>query len=144
MSFDRLGQRLGEGELGLEAARRQIGVVVKLARVGDPLVDQHQAGPILVEQHPERVTGIGRPLVVGAHPLERLLAAELPGELPPQGAHHRAVPFWVRVSRGNTGADQHHAPHLRGDLDPGLRQYLVHAGEFPRGDPGEQVVKRQH
>ena len=44
----RLGQRLGEGEMGLEAASRQIALVVKLARIGDPLVDQDQARPVVV------------------------------------------------------------------------------------------------
>ena len=95
----RLGQRLGESELSLEAARRQIGVVVKLARVGDPLVDQHQAGPVLLQQLPQHVPGTGRPLIIGAHPLESLPAAELVGELAPYGAHHRAVRFGHRVSR---------------------------------------------
>ena len=36
------GQRLGEGELRLEAAGRQVALVVKLASVGNPLVDQDQ------------------------------------------------------------------------------------------------------
>ena len=46
----RLGERLGEGELGLEAARGQVAAVVELARVGHPLVDQHQARPMPFEQ----------------------------------------------------------------------------------------------
>ena len=45
----RLGQHLREGELRLEAPRRQIALVVELARVGDPLVDQDQARRVLVE-----------------------------------------------------------------------------------------------
>ena len=48
----RLGERLREGELGLEAAGRQVASVVKLAGVGHPLVDQHQARPVSLEQHP--------------------------------------------------------------------------------------------
>ena len=44
------GERLGEGELRLEAAGRQVALVVKLARVGDPLVDQDQARPVVDEE----------------------------------------------------------------------------------------------
>ena len=64
-SLRRLGQRLGEGELGLEAAGRQVALVVELARVGDPLVDQDQARPVLVEQLAQHVAGARRLLVVG-------------------------------------------------------------------------------
>ena len=87
----RLGQRLGEGELRLEAAGGQVALVVELARVGHPLVDQDQARPVLVEQLAQHVAGAGRLLVVGLDAREGLLAAELPGQLAPQRAHHRAV-----------------------------------------------------
>ena len=50
------GQRLGEGELGLEAAGRQVALVVKLARVGDPLVNQDQARPVLDEERSRRTS----------------------------------------------------------------------------------------
>ena len=61
----RLGQRLGEGELRLEGAGRQVALVVELAGVGDPLVDQDQARAVRVEQLAQRVAGAGRRLVVG-------------------------------------------------------------------------------
>jgi hypothetical protein len=43
----RLRQRLREGELGFEAAGRQIALVVKLARIGHPFVHEHEAGTLL-------------------------------------------------------------------------------------------------
>ena len=61
----RLGQRLGEGELRLEAAGRQVALVVELARVGHPLVDQDQARPVLLEQLAQHVAGVRGLLVVG-------------------------------------------------------------------------------
>jgi hypothetical protein len=39
----RLGERLGEGELSLEAPGGQVALVVELAGVGDPFVDQDRA-----------------------------------------------------------------------------------------------------
>ena len=56
----RFGQRLRERELRLEAARRQVAPTVELARVGDPLVDQDQARPVLDEKLPQDVAGAGR------------------------------------------------------------------------------------
>jgi hypothetical protein len=38
----RLGQRLSEGELRLKPARRQIALVVQLAGIGYPFIDQHE------------------------------------------------------------------------------------------------------
>ncbi len=43
-------ERLGEGELGVEGAGRQVGLAVQLPGVGHPFVDQDQAGSVLVEQ----------------------------------------------------------------------------------------------
>ena len=79
----RLGQHLGKGELRLESTRGQVALVVELARVGHPLVDQDQAGPILLEKLTQRIPRAGRLLVVGLDPGKGLLAAKLPGELPP-------------------------------------------------------------
>ena len=47
---DRLGQRLGEGELGVEAARRPDRRPEQLPGVGDPLVDQDQARRVRRDQ----------------------------------------------------------------------------------------------
>ena len=46
----RLRQRLGKAELGLEAAGGKVALVVQLAGVGDPLVDEDQAGAVFVEE----------------------------------------------------------------------------------------------
>ncbi len=75
----------------LEAACRQIALVVKLARVGHPFVDQDQAGPVVVHQLAQYVARAGGALVIGADSLEGRLAAELPGQLAPQRADDRAV-----------------------------------------------------
>ena len=60
----RFGQYLGEGELRLEAACRQIALVVELPRIGHPFVDQDQARSILDEQLAQHIAGAGRLLVV--------------------------------------------------------------------------------
>ena len=105
----RLGQHLGEGELRLEAARRQVALVVELARIGDPLVDQDQARPILVEQLAQHVAGAGRLLIVGLDARERLLAAKLPGQLAPERAHDGAVGLGDGIAGRDLVADQHDA-----------------------------------
>ena len=43
-------QRLGEAELGFEAAGGKVALVVQLAGVGHPLVDEEQAGAVFVEE----------------------------------------------------------------------------------------------
>ena len=50
----RFGQRLSKAELGLEAAGGKVALIVQLAGVGDPLVDEDQAGAILVEELTQR------------------------------------------------------------------------------------------
>ena len=141
----RLGQRLGEGELGLEAARRQVALVVELARVGHPLVDQDQARPVLVEQLAQHVAGARRLLVVGLDAGERLLAAELPGQLAPQRAHHRAVGLGDGIAGRDLVAHQHHAlaPSAASSTPASASTASTPASSLGR-DAGEQVVERQH
>jgi hypothetical protein len=55
----RLGEGLGKGELGLKAACRQVAVVVQLAGIGHPFVDQDQARAVLVHQLAQRVARAG-------------------------------------------------------------------------------------
>ena len=140
----RLGQHLGEGELRLEAARRQVALVVELAGVGHPLVDQDQARPVLVEQLAEHVAGAGRLLVVGLDAGERLLAAELPGQLAPERAHHGAVGLGGGIAGRDLVAHQHHAPGGRQRLGARLLHHRVDAHQLRGRDAREQVVERQH
>ena len=76
-------QRLGKAELGLEAAGGKVALVVQLAGVGHPLVDEDQAGAVFVEELAQRIARIRRLLVVGCNAGERLLAAQLPRQLAP-------------------------------------------------------------
>ena len=62
--LDGFGERLGEGELRLEAAGRQVALIVELTRVGDPLVDQDQARPVVDQKLPQGVPRAGGVLVV--------------------------------------------------------------------------------
>jgi hypothetical protein len=87
----RLGQDLGKGELRLEAAGGQVALIMKLPRVGDPLVDQDQAGPVLLEQLAQHVTGACRPFVVGLDTGKGLLATKLPGQLAPERANDSPI-----------------------------------------------------
>src|SRR5688572_26061079 len=70
----RFSQSLGEGELGLESTGRQVTLIVKLPRVGHPLIDQNQGRTVLLEQLAQRIAWIGGPLVVRPNARERLLA----------------------------------------------------------------------
>jgi hypothetical protein len=124
----RFGQHLREGELRLEAAGRQVALVVELARIGHPFVDQDQAGAVVVEQLAQHVAGAGRVLVVGLHAGESFLAAQLPGQFAPQRAHHRAIGLGRRVARRNLVADQHHPPRLERALGAGRLHDRVDAG----------------
>ena len=140
----RFGQRLGEAELGLEAAGGKVALVVKLAGVGDPLVDEDQAGAVIVEELAQRIAGVRRLLVVGCDAVERLPAAQLPRQLAPEGSNDRAVIFRHRVPRRDLVADQHHqacGPELRC-----LRflEHGVNTGQLPRRRPREQVVQGEH
>ena len=55
--------------MGPEAPGRQVRLFVKLAGVGHPLIDQYQAGTIIVQQFPQDIPGIGGPLVIGPYSL---------------------------------------------------------------------------
>ena len=141
----RLGQRLGEGELGLEAAGRQVALIVELAGVGHPLVDQDQARPVLVEQLAQHVAGVGRLLVVGLDARVGLLAAELPGQLAPQRADHGAVGLGDGIAGRDLVADQHDALRLgQRSSRPPRPAPRRRPASSPGAAPGEQVVERQH
>ena len=61
----------------------KIALIVELARIGHPFVDQHEAGTVFDEQLAQHVARAGRLLVVLRDPRECLRAAELVGELAP-------------------------------------------------------------
>src|SRR5439155_1918706 len=67
---------LSKRELGLEASGWKVCGIVELAGIGDPLVDENQARPVLVKQLSEHVAGASSLLFVGLEPLEGLLTAE--------------------------------------------------------------------
>ena len=66
---------------------------------------------MLVEYLAQNIAGAGGLLVVGLNALERLLAAKLPYQLAPQGAHHRAVGLDHRIAWRDPITHQHHAIH---------------------------------
>ncbi|EXI71444.1 MAG: hypothetical protein AW07_03673 [Candidatus Accumulibacter sp. SK-11] len=140
----RFRQHLRKAELRLEAAGRQVALVLELARVGDLLVDQDHAGAVIVEQLAQRVAGAGCLLVVSRQPREGWFAAKLPGQFAPQRAHDRTVGLGRRVPRRNLVAYQHHAPGRRNPARPGGRHHFVDAGQLGRRDAREQMVERQH
>ena len=90
-SFAELGQNLGESELSFESARWQVGLIVELACVGNPLVNQNQAWPIFDEQLAQDIARARRLLIVGLDPRKRLLASKLPGQFAPERAYDRAI-----------------------------------------------------
>ena len=140
----RFGEHLGEGELGLEAACRKVTLVVELTRIGHPLVDQDEAGAILLEQLAQRIAGAGRPFVVGVDAGKGRLTPELPGQLAPQRAHHGAVGLDDRVAGRDLVAHQHHAADGRQRLGVGLLHDRIDAGQLAGCDTGEEVIERQH
>ena len=74
---------------------------MELPCIGYPLVDQNEAWPVLVEEFAQNVAGTRSLLVVGTDAIKSLLPAELPGELTPKSADHRAV----RLPHGVTWRD---------------------------------------
>ena len=140
----RLRERLGKGELGLEAPRGKVALIVELACVGHPLIDQDQAWPVLLEQLAQHVAWVRRPLVVGLDARERLLAAELVCQLAPQRAHHGPVRLGDRIPWRDLVSHQDHALHLGQALHTRGGEHCVDTGQFARFRPREQVVERQH
>ena len=60
--------RAWAGEMRLEVTTGQIlCVMVQLPGIGDPLVDQDQAGAILVEKFAQHVSGTGGLFIVGGN-----------------------------------------------------------------------------
>ena len=87
----RLGESLGEGELGIEGATGQVRGVVELAGVGDPLVDEDEARAEFVEELAKGVACISGRTVIGGDTGVSLGSAELVGEFAPEGVYDRAV-----------------------------------------------------
>ena len=140
----RFGQRLRERELRLEAACGQIALVVELARIGDPLVDQDQARTEVDEELPQRVAGARRALVVRGEPGIGFPAAQLPGELAPQRPHDGAAVLRHRVAGRDAVAHQHDALHRRQLRHAGVPHQRVDARQLRRGDARAQVIEGEH
>ena len=84
------GQRLGEGELGLETAGGHTRRIVELPSAGHPLADQNEAGTVAVEELSQRITAVRSALVrlvgQGRVPRARLpLSPRTPGGLGLEG-----------------------------------------------------------
>ena len=137
----RFGQRLQERQVAVVAAAAQELAGLELADVGDQLVHQHHARRVGREQRREHVLarrgagGVGR-----LDGRERFLAAELPGELAPQGADAgRAV--LPGLSGGVGVAVEDRDPRLRHVEQPGLVEQGRDAGEVAQGAAaGGEVV----
>ena len=89
-----LGERLGEGELGVEVSACQplaLIAVAQLPCVGDPFVDEDDRRAVLLEQRLKSRTGVRAVLVVGPNGLVAFLTAELVGEVAPQSVQFDAL-----------------------------------------------------
>jgi len=140
-SLCRLGQGLGEDELGLGASGRMVALVVELSRVGNPFVDEDKAGAVLLHQLAQHVHGARRLLVVGLDACEGLLAAELLRELSPERAYYGAIRFRDRVPRRDLVADEDLTASLWQRHHPGFGEYGIHAGEIARAQTAKGVPK---
>ena len=139
----RFTQRLGEGEVRLERSGGQIRRGVQLAGIGDPFVDQDQAGAILVEEFLQRIAGVGGVLVVLFDELVAFLAAELPGDFAPEGADDGPVGLLVRLARRNLRTDEDGAFYVLGNRDGEFFDQFLDAGQFARWSSGEHVIECQ-
>ncbi len=140
----RFGEHLGEGELRLEATRRQVALVMELARVGDPLVDQDQAWPVLGQELAQRVAGTGCTLVIRGDAGVPGGTPQLPGQLTPQRPHERPVRLGHGIARGDFVADEDDAPRRRQLCGAGCPQRVVDARQLARRGAREQVVESEH
>ena len=121
----RLGQGLGKRELGIEAAGRQVMLLIKLSSVSDPFIDQNHARADHAEELHQSFAWVCRGLVGLLDQLVALFPAELPREFAPECVDFGPVGHLVDLARRDVLADQN------GPLDLGQR---VHA------QGGEQLV----
>src|SRR6266446_8935651 len=102
--------------MSLKASGRKIGIVVKLARIGNPLVDQDQTWRVGIHEFAQRVAGACGVLVISADFLESSLSAQLPCQLAPQGTDDSAVTLHRWISRRNLVAYQDNTLHAIGQF----------------------------
>ncbi len=117
---------------------------MKLACVGDPLVDQDQAGAVFDEQLAQHVAGTGRLFIVGFDARESFLSAELPRQLAPKRTHDGAVGLGARVAWGDLVAYQNDTFDGRQRLGFAFQHHRVDAHQLLGRDAREQVIQRQH
>src|SRR5690606_33555203 len=109
-----------------------------------PFVHEDQARSVLDEELAQLVTRVGGAFIVMANALVGSLAAELPGELSPEGSYFCAVFLHVGLARGDLVAHQHGALDVRQRLLAGLGQQLLYALELARIRAAKQVVEGEH
>ena len=142
--LDDLGEGLGERELGVEGAAGQVFTSVQFARVGDPLVDEDHGGPVLFEERPETVAGVGAGPVRLGDVRVSLLARELPRQHAPEGVAFGSVGHEVGRAGLESVADQRHALDALGNGE--VSQEVLDVlwvlrdgrarGEVPHGEHG--------
>ena len=123
-------ERLREGDLRVVGAGRQVVFADKIAGVGHPLVDQHQAGSALPEEFSD-IPGTGGDafaVAVGHDGVTRW-ATQLVSQLTPEGVHHSAVGLGGGFRCTECRSHQNGSVGFGDALDAHLGAHLFEAGE---------------
>ena len=136
------GQRLDEGMKGI------VGHAAQLAGEGHHLVQQNQARCRLAKDRDQLFrAGVGAGAFRSGDGLNRLPAAQPPGQIAPQGAELAPILCVHRLGDTLVGAYEHRAPGAGQGFDAGSGEDRRHAFQLFRAIAGRrpgEVIERQH
>ena len=127
----------------VEGAGGQVLGAVELARVGDPLVDEDEAGAVLLEELLQGRARVGASTVGIGDKRVAFCPAELPGQLAPERVDLDPVAPGVDGARPDLGADEHGAIRLRQRADPRILEQLIDAEQILCRRTSGDVVERE-
>ena len=114
---------------------------MKLPGVGNPFVNEDQAGRILVEEFPKPVARVGRLTVILGNHCVAFFATQLPCDLAPERVHHSTVRLLLRLAGRNLRSHDDRSVHLRRDRERLLFQYRFDTREGRTRNTRKQVIQ---
>ena len=113
----RFAKCLSKCEMRIEVASRQITLVVELPGIGNPFIDEDQAGTELLEQDAQFIAGTDALFIGCPYNFVSLFLSQLPSKFAPEGPDNRSILLLVLCAWRDSVSHQDGALYVAGERD---------------------------